>query len=90
MNKREICDALGLGREGIQALSVASCQCMTKTPEARYHDPSCRYRQLQDADWKLRTLKERIERGEDCKYGDEVQILWKRALLIDWPEGEGG
>jgi len=38
----------------------------------------------------LRTLKERIEGGEDCKYGDEVQILWKRALLIDWSEGEGG
>lgn len=93
MTKAEACEALELGREGIQALSVASCQCMTKTPEARYHDPSCRYRQLQDADWKLRTLKERIERGEETRHfsynGPDDGI---DALIIDWSgrEGEAG
>jgi len=94
MNKIEVCEALELGREGIQALSVASCQCMTKTPEARYHDPSCRYRQLQDADWKLRTLKERIERADMDEFttleGDDLHEVKRLYLLIDWSEGEGG
>lgn len=25
---------------------VASCQCMTKTPEPKYHAPDCRYKHL--------------------------------------------
>lgn len=29
--------------------TVASCGCMTKTPEVRYHDESCLYRVLNEA-----------------------------------------
>jgi hypothetical protein len=29
--------------------TVASCRCLTKTPEVRYHDESCLYRVLNEA-----------------------------------------
>ena len=29
--------------------TVASCRCMTKTPEVQYHDKSCLYRVLNEA-----------------------------------------
>lgn len=34
--------------------TVASCTCLTKTPEVRFHDPMCRYRILREASAVLR------------------------------------
>ena len=42
---------------------IASCNCVTKTPEVKYHDPLCYYRLLMEKqkckkmDWKLKNAE---------------------------------
>ena len=33
----------------LQLATLASCSCLTKTPEIAYHEPHCRYRVLAEA-----------------------------------------
>ncbi len=34
--------------EKLNRATVASCTCLTKTPEVEYHDENCRYRLLRE------------------------------------------
>jgi hypothetical protein len=60
-------------------LSVASCECLTKTPEIQYHDPSCRFRVLQECQIALRELQRLREQKEKdnallLKVGEELRV----------------
>lgn len=37
----------------VRGAMVASCECMTKTPDPKYHKPECLYRILSDVEWVL-------------------------------------
>lgn len=41
----------------IDAACIASCSCMTKTPDIEYHDKHCRYRVLEEARRRLAELE---------------------------------
>lgn len=45
---------------------LASCDCLTKTPDHRYHKPSCRYRLICECN---------IAREDAKHYGEEVRTL---------------
>jgi len=71
-------------REVCEALERAARCC----EENAFHDDA-----LQDGDHIiLRTLKQRIERGEERVFMEPKPVGAKKqpVLIIDWPEGEGG
>lgn len=52
---------------------VGSCDCLTKTPEVKYHKPGCKYR----------ILSERDEARE------QLEWLWSNCKIVHWPKRQG-
>jgi hypothetical protein len=45
----------------INTLKIASCNCLTKTPDVLYHNEKCRYRILSELEIDIKKLYEEIE-----------------------------
>jgi hypothetical protein len=60
--------------------SIASCECMTKTPEAAFHEPTCRYGKLQFA---LEEIEECLAALRSTASAREVETIERCAKGVD-------
>ncbi len=72
--------------ERIERATVASCSCLTKTPDWQYHEINCRYRLLQEAADQLRDH----EAGFDLRWKADMRAInrWQAATgrTMTWPD----
>lgn len=66
---------------------VASCQCITKTPNSTHHAIDCRYRVMQDAVSEIEQLRMRVVH-RDQDYGHEQAMRLKLEAEIQRLRGE--
>jgi inosine/xanthosine triphosphate pyrophosphatase family protein len=76
---QDLTDRLEKAQTLLLSASIASCECMTKTPEAAFHAPTCRYGKLQFA----------LEEIEECLVAlrsasaREVETIERCAVIAD-------
>lgn len=58
--------------ERLLEAQVASCSCLTKTPDVQYHNPACRYRLFHEAEMSLRVMDRLDELLQTMIIGAEV------------------
>lgn len=90
-------DFVKQAKASVAAALVASCECGTKTPEATYHDPSCRYVKLDAALDALDLLSIALaRRGAEGEHEHRLVTAAKEAAELarkgaeveqKWPEG---